>query len=137
MLSNLAWLPAPPENYREMVRVLKRDAQTSFDLESVWERLKGLAAYAIDEVQLAQLARIVAGLPESASLPDRLKMGILGDGTLSLLGPAVVASALRWDLRVEVTEGEYGRAMNEAWTLEAKCIALSLMCFSSHVTDAV
>jgi len=43
-----------------------------------------------------------------------LKLGILGDGTLSLLGPAIITSAIRRDLLFEVVEGAYGAAMNEA-----------------------
>jgi FkbH-like protein len=76
--------------------------------------LKQLASYAIDEVQLTQVARMLSELPDSAALPARLKLGIVGDGTLSLLGPVLAASAIRRDLRLEVIEADYGTAVNDA-----------------------
>src|SRR4051794_11868846 len=114
MLTELSWLPSPPEGYREAVRKLKREIQQSSDLEGAWERLKSLAGHALDEVQLAHLAGILRSLPNSTAVPTAIKLAVLGDGTLSLLGPAIAASALRRDLRVEVTTGDYGHAVNDA-----------------------
>jgi FkbH-like protein len=114
MLTALSWLPPAPEDFRGTLRGLKRDVAAGFDMGGLWQRLRSLASHALDEVQLSQLARLVASLPEADGVPPRLKLGILGDGTLSLVGPAIVASALRRDLRVEIVEGAYGSAMNEA-----------------------
>src|SRR3954447_11581029 len=114
MLTSLAWLPPAPGGFREAVRTLKRDVQQSSDPATLWPRLKWLASHALDEVQLSQIARLVGSLPDAEGIPPRLKLGILGDGTLSLLGPAITASALRRDLRVEVIEGAYGSAVSDA-----------------------
>ena len=116
MLQELSWLPAAPENFRQLARALKQSASASPSWPDIWDQLKRLAAFALDEVQLSQLRNILAGLPDHPGLPSRLKLGILGagDGTLSFLGPAIAASAIRRDLRVEVVEADYGTAMNEA-----------------------
>jgi predicted enzyme involved in methoxymalonyl-ACP biosynthesis len=116
MLQELSWLPVAPENFRQLTRALKQSASASSNWPDIWDQLKRLAAFALDEVQLSQLRNILAGMPDHPGLPSRLKLGILGagDGTLSFLGPAIAASAIRRDLRVEIVEGDYGTAMNEA-----------------------
>lgn len=114
MLTSLAWLPPAPEGFREAVRAVKRDMHQTSDTAGIWQRLKWLASHALDEVQLSQLARLAGNLPDGDGVPPRLKLGILGDGTLSLVGPAITASALRRDLRVEVIEGAYGSAVSDA-----------------------
>jgi predicted enzyme involved in methoxymalonyl-ACP biosynthesis len=43
-----------------------------------------------------------------------VKLGILGDGTLTLLGPAIAGSALRHGVATEIVEGAYNSALQEA-----------------------
>ena len=113
MLDTLSWLPSAPAGFSSEVRSLKKDIVASVCGEP-WLALKRLAGYALDEVQLSQVARLLSLLPDKSDAPAPLKLGLVGDGTLSLLGPAISASAVRRDLRVIVEEGDYGSAVREA-----------------------
>ena len=85
MLANLAWLPPPPENYRQLVRSLKNDAQATADPGAIWTRLKHLVAYALDEIQLTQIYNVILRLPEASGIPSRLKLAIIGAGMVRFL----------------------------------------------------
>lgn len=113
-LIGLPWLPKPPQDFRDRLRAAKARSEESRGGCELWNGLKALAAFGLDEVQLAQVARAVAGLRVGSGAPDPLRLGVMGGGTLSLAGPAIVASALRQDLRVEVLEGDFGSAVTEA-----------------------
>ena len=116
MLTNLDWLPTPPTNFNERLRVLRRDA-ASHSTTSLTESVVSLATSALDENQLNKLSRFVDFLLEQGR-PDlgllRLKLGLVGDGTLSLLAPAIVGSGLRHGLLLEIVEGGYNSAVQEA-----------------------
>lgn len=114
MFADLSWLPRPPGDYRNLVRNVREDVRKGLQPELLWLRTRELAAYSLDEIQLSQVARIVRDLPDSGNLPQIRKLGLIGDGTLSLLGSAIIASALRWDLRIDVFEGHYGSAVSDA-----------------------
>jgi FkbH-like protein len=113
MLKNLDWLPAAPADFRERVSGLKKDASAS----DAGERLIVLANAVLDENQLNRLAVIAGALGKLGQVPrglTGLRLGILGDGTLSLLVPALVGTALRHGLLLDVTEGAYNNAVQEA-----------------------
>lgn len=119
MFVDLGWLPAAPDNFRQRKNAVKALAQSSETAAEAWNCLRQLAAHALDEAQLSQLAILVGGLPSSKDLPAAMKLAVVGDGTLSLLGPAVIGSALRWDLRIDVLSGDYGMAVNDAMNADS------------------
>jgi FkbH-like protein len=113
MLKNLDWLPAAPADFRERISGLKKDASAS----DAGERLIVLANAVLDENQLNRLAAVAGALVKLGQVPrglTGLRLGILGDGTLSLLVPALVGTALRHGLLLDVTEGAYNNAVQEA-----------------------
>ncbi len=115
MLSDLAWLPLPPANFRESVKALRAEAAAPTD--GFYERAVALATAALDENQLGQLARLVretsaGGAPPAAF--SRVRLGLIGDGTLSLLAPVIAGSGVRHGLLLEVLEGAYGSAVQQA-----------------------
>jgi FkbH-like protein len=115
MLRDLPWLPPPPPSFREELRRLQAEADGAPKPDFV-QRIVSFAHAAFDEAQLAKLARLsatLAGGKARAGL-DRVKLGVLGDGTLSLLGPAIAGSALRHGVAIEIVEGDYSRALAEA-----------------------
>ena len=80
MLSDLAWLPAPAPDFRERVRALRAEAATPAD--DFIDRATALAATALDESQLGQLARLGRDLIAAGAVPaaySRLKLGLIGD----------------------------------------------------------
>ena len=114
MLSDLAWLPSPPADFRDRLRTLRAEAGSPGD--AFFERTVALATHALDENQLGQLARLgreaAAGSPPAAFA--KLSLGLVGDGTLSLLAPAIAGSGLRHGLLLDVVEGAYGSAVQQA-----------------------
>lgn len=115
MLRDLPWLPVPTATFRDELRALRVEVDGARG-GSFLHRLIRLANQALDEGQLSKLAKlsaaIVAGEPVAGL--DTLKLGVLGDGTLSLLGPAVAGSALRHGAAIQIIEGDYSRAVQEA-----------------------
>ncbi len=115
MLSDLAWLPAPSADFRERLRALRAEAAQPG--EAYYERVLTLATAALDENQLGQLARLAGSVAEGGAAPaqfGRVKLGVVGDGTLSLLAPVIAGSGLRHGLLVDVVEGAYGSAVQQA-----------------------
>lgn len=115
MLSDLPWLPAPRADFREAVRVLREEAKAPG--ERYFERLVQLSTARLDENQLGQLAKVVQAMLAAGTPPQqfsRLRLGLVGDGTLSLLAPVIAGSGLRHALALEVVEGAYGSAVQQA-----------------------
>src|SRR5436190_11449105 len=115
MLRNLPWLPQPASTFREHLRALQAEAAGTPGDEFT-PRVIALATAALDESQLSKLARLATAIAARGGAPglDRVKLGVLGDGTLTFLGPAIAGSALRHGAAIEVVEGDYSRAVQEA-----------------------
>ena len=116
MLVDLEWLPRAPQDFRNYLRALQselaRDIQPNF-----YERLVSLAATSLSESELTRLAGLARSIEDSKSRVDELsavRLGIVGDGTLSLLGPPIVGSGFRHGLLTDVIEGHYNSAVQEA-----------------------
>jgi FkbH-like protein len=116
MLINLGWLPAPPADFRERLRELEKDVAGG-PPPGLLERVVALATAALDEAQLAKLARLAGRLaqsPKGTAGFSHARIGLVGDGTLSLCGAPLAGSGLRHSLVLEVVEGGYGSAVQEA-----------------------
>ncbi len=117
MLLEMGWLPSPGSDFRRRLRDLQAELDAAAPASDFEHRLIGLATAALDENQLGQLARFTTRLLETGhELPvlPRVRLGLVGDGTLALLAPAIAGSAVRHGLLVEVVEGGYGSAVQEA-----------------------
>ncbi len=116
MLKSMGWLEAAPNDFRERARALQKEigGERGDDLGM---RLYSLANHALDENQLVSLSRLAAegykiGIPLQPFTP--LKLGVFGDGTLSLLAPAIAGTALRHRLLVDTYVGQFNRALLDA-----------------------
>jgi FkbH-like protein len=113
MLSDLGWLPRAPQDFRAQANALREQASSQPD--GFAERLMALSVHQLDDVQLTKLARMTPLIP-----PDQrkclapVKLGLIGDGSLSLLPQALIGSGLRHGLLVAVTEGSYNGAVLES-----------------------
>ncbi len=115
MLSDLAWLPAAAPDFRGRVRALR--AEASAPTEGFFERALALATAALDENQLGQLASLGRELLAGGKAPPayaQARLGLIGDGTLSLLAPVIAGTAIRYGLLVDVVEGDYGSGIQQA-----------------------
>jgi FkbH-like protein len=115
MLIDLDWLPRPVDDFRARVRAVE-GAIGAIEIDELYERVVGLATAALDDAQLAQLARLSRRLSQAGvgGQFGRARLGLLGDGTLSLYAAPIVASGLRHGLIIDIVEGDYGAAVQEA-----------------------
>ena len=115
MLTSLDWLETAPADFKEQLRALGRDLHAR-PASEVAEAIVALAAYALDENQLVKLARLSTDfLARGGAAPlQTLKLGVFGDGTLSLIAPVITGSGLRHRLLIETFEGEFNRALLDA-----------------------
>lgn len=111
MLSDLGWLEHAPDTLRDELKALKAEAAAP---PADWAaRLARAALYRLDETQLGRLAAIAR--TGAAALPhSRVTLGLLGDGTLSLIAAAIAGSGLRHGLLIDIVEGGYGSAVHES-----------------------
>jgi len=114
MLTELPWLARPTPEFRASMRALLEQARREVTPQ-VEQRAVELATLALDENQLHSLSRVVPFLAaaKTASL-SRVKLGLVGDGTLSLKVPALIGTALRHGIVLDVIEGGYNSAVQEA-----------------------
>jgi FkbH-like protein len=116
MLNIMSWLEVTPGDFNAQVKALRQDLREHSGISAV-ERVVALARCALDENQLSKMSDLAAALRNSrAEVPGltRLKMGLFGDGTLSLLASAIVGSGLRYRLLFETLETQYGSALLDA-----------------------
>jgi FkbH-like protein len=112
MLTSMSWLESAPSDFKGRLRGLESELGAG-SRRDVAEGLVKLAARALDENQLVKLARLAKRFSEggAASPLLPLKVGVFGDGTLSLVAPVIAGSGLRHRLLIETLEGEFNRAL--------------------------
>jgi len=109
-LRTLAWLPKPDE-FRAACAALSC-------AERDWGRdLRRLANHALTEAQLKRLAGLIGdlraqGRPLAPLAP--FKLGLIGNGTLDLIAPALTASAARHGVDLTCVTSDYGQAAQQA-----------------------
>jgi FkbH-like protein len=111
LYSNLQWLPEPPADFKRLCTNL-------IDTEGpMGAGLRQLASYRLDINQLSRLARTLAAAQSKKSDLSPLsfvRLGILSNATIDFLNPAIIASALRHGLVVEIVKSDYGQVLQSA-----------------------
>ncbi len=116
MLKSMSWLLTAPHDFRDQVRALQTEMRGA-GAPDLGLRLFRLANHALDENQLTRLARLAAEGHAKGVAPapfSALRLGVFGDGTLSLLAPAIAGSALRHRLMVDTFAGAFNGALADA-----------------------
>ncbi|ABF39420.1 HAD-superfamily phosphatase subfamily IIIC [Candidatus Koribacter versatilis Ellin345] len=111
LYSELRWLPRGPEDF---TRQLKSVGESEETLGSALQRL---ASFALDLNQLTKLAKVVAkAQSEKRSLAPLIpfRLAVLSNSTTDLLVPALIASAARHGISLEVARSSYDQAAQEA-----------------------
>jgi FkbH-like protein len=113
-MSDLEWLPKPAANLRELARQL--EDSLSAPPPDLYEQTVRLATAALDDAQLRRLARLAASIRERGAPAafSMARLGVIGDGTLSLYCAPISGSALRYGMIVDVVEGGYNNTLQEA-----------------------
>jgi FkbH-like protein len=110
LYTQLGWLPAPPADFARLCRVLDESPRPG-------AAARALAIAALDGNQLSRLGRAIARLHNTSRDLAPLtpfKLGLLGNGTLGFLAPALVASAARHGVLLEVIQADYDQVVQEA-----------------------
>lgn len=108
---DLCWLPSPPENFASQCRAVVADR------DHIGTRLQHLACHALSSTQLVRLAKSIneARASQASLAPlTPFRLGVLGNGTLDTIVPALVASAARHGIALECTVAEYDQFLQEA-----------------------
>ena len=105
-VENLPWLVPAPENFRQLCRALD-DSSTANDRD-----LRHLAGYQLNIDQLIRLAKLIGAvrprLERSGSFVD-MRLAVLSDTTVDYIMPALVATAARFGVLLEVVHSGFGQ----------------------------
>ena len=104
LFEELAWLPAAPADFKERARAVD-------GLQAPGRELRALATHALGTWNLRRLADAVGRLAASGATLVPLipfKLGVLGNGTLDLIVPALIGSALRHGIALQCVTVPYG-----------------------------
>jgi FkbH-like protein len=109
LYTELAWLPRPAD--------FDAACKAAATAESPGAAFQALALHALDENQLHRLGRAIArAMREGKNLAplQPFRLGLLGNATLDLVAPALVASAARHGLALDCVQAEYGQTRQAA-----------------------
>jgi len=110
LYTELAWLPRAPDGFAAACRALAADPLPG-------PALRALAGHGLDGNQLSRLGRALGrAMADGRSLAplQPFRLGLIGNGTLDLLVPILMASAARHGLALECIQADYGQTTQEA-----------------------
>jgi FkbH-like protein len=116
LYTNLIWLPKAPADFRFRCRSIA-EAQSALGIG-----LRSLASYSLDQNQLSHLARAIERARQAGRTLEPLapfRLGLLSNATVDFLIPALVATAARHGIALEVIRGGYDQAVQEALSPES------------------
>jgi FkbH-like protein len=116
MFAELAWLEDAPSDFRARLKAVRAAIATGA-ADGIEERLHALALARLDLNQLGQLASATATYVAANPPPGplaRVRLGVVGSGTMGMIEPAIAASALRHRIVATVIGGDYGSAVQDA-----------------------
>ncbi len=121
LYTELQWLPRAPREFSERLRALGSLSGP------VGRELQSLALHALDLNQLTKLAKSV-GKARSDDKSDGkslhplapFRLAMLSNSTIDLIVPALVASAARHGIALEVIQSSYGQVAQEALMPDSK-----------------
>lgn len=111
----LGWLLPPPADFSRRCKALSEQANPGAEA-------RVLANAGLEGNALSRLGRAITRLREAGRDMAPLKpfrLGLLGNGTLDLLAPALVASAARHGILLEVVKADYDQVVQEALSPES------------------
>jgi FkbH-like protein len=117
LYSELLWLPRLQDDFN---RALKAAGSNG---SSLGADLRFLASFALEANQLAKLAKKVVDARAQGNLLHPLvsfKLALLSNGTTDMIVPALIASAVRQGIDLEVIQPHYDQVAQEALTPDSK-----------------
>jgi FkbH-like protein len=117
LYSELQWMPPTPKDFSDRLKALG-NSPGPLGLE-----LQALAQHALNLNQLTKLAKAIAQANAEGRSLDPLvsfRLGVLSNSTIDLVVPALVASAARRGIALEVIQPAYDQVAQEALTPDSK-----------------
>jgi FkbH-like protein len=117
LFSDLSWLPRPPDDFRRQVRALPDQSGP------LGRPFRNLASYALDQNQLNSLAKAMAaarGAGRSLAPLVPFRLGLIGNGTLDFIVPALIVSAARHGFLLDCVSAHYDQVIQEAVAPDSK-----------------
>ncbi|HXM65049.1 MAG TPA: HAD-IIIC family phosphatase [Terriglobales bacterium] len=117
LFAELQWLPRAPEEFPERLRALGNSAGP------LGRELRALASHALDLNQLTKLAKTIGKARSGGKSLDPLvpfRLAVVSNSTIDMIVPALVASAARHGIAVEVIQAEYDQVAQEALSPDSK-----------------
>lgn len=119
LYTELQWLPRAPQDFSERLKSLGNSTG------SIGRDLQALALHALDLNQLTKLAKVIGKTRANADgkslnplLPFRV--AVLSNSTVDLIVPALVASAARHGIALEIIQPVYDQVAQEALTPDSQ-----------------
>jgi FkbH-like protein len=121
LYTELQWLPRVPLDFSERLKALGKITGSS------GRELQALASHALDLNQLTKLAKIIGKMGADTKLDGNslsplgpFRLAVLSNSTIDLIVPALVASAARYGIALDVIQPSYGQVAQEALTPDSK-----------------
>jgi predicted enzyme involved in methoxymalonyl-ACP biosynthesis len=117
LYSELQWLPRIPEEFPGRLKALGNSAGP------LGRELQALASYAQDLNQLTKLAKAIGKARSDGKSLDPLvpfRLAVLSNSTIDMVLPALVATAARHGVALEVIQPSYDQVAQEALTPDSK-----------------
>lgn len=99
LYAELQWLPRAPREFSEKLKALGNSG------ELLGSELRSFALHALDLNQLTKLAKAIGKAHSDGKSLDPLvpfRLAVLSNSTIDMIAPAVVASAARHGIALEV-----------------------------------
>jgi FkbH-like protein len=117
LYSELLWLPRLQDDFNRALKAAGNNGS------SLGADLRFLASFALEPNQLAKLAKkVVDARAQENSLQPLVpfKLALLSNGTVDMIVPALIASAVRHGIDLEVIQPHYDQVAQEALTPDSK-----------------
>lgn len=117
LYTDLQWLPRAPQGFSQRLKEIE-----NFHGE-IGPQLRSLASSALDLNQLTKLAKVIARASGNGNSVNGLvpfRLAILSNTTIDLIVPALVATAVRHGIALEVIQPSYDQVAQEALTPDSK-----------------
>src|SRR5271163_1975062 len=117
LYSELQWLLPAPKDFSERLKALDSSPGP------LGSALRALALYGLNLNQLTKLAKAIARARADGKSLDPLvpfRLAVLSNSTIDLMVPALVASAARRGIALEVIQPSYDQVAQEALTPDSK-----------------
>ena len=126
LYSELQWLPRPPQEFSERLKTLGNTESP------IGREIQSLASFGLNLNQLTKLAKAIGKVRSEGKSLDPLtpfRLAVLSNSTIDMIVPALVASAARRGIALEVVQPSYDQVAQEALTPDSRV--------NSSMADAV